>query len=287
MTYETAEALRIALERRLLSQSKDSGISLDRLRRRVTFERVVARLEVAEPGQWVLKGGMALEVRLRDEARLTKDIDMGLRSVISDAAALHEQLIEALTADPFGDRFSIMVGQVIQLMEDDSGHVTWRAKVAAQLAGRPFGGVQLDVSPRAHELEQTDIVPLPNSLAFAGIDTPTIEIIDVHRHAAEKYHAMLRDFGDRENTRVRDLVDLVILHEQGLLDPVVLAVTVRQVWLERDAMEPPSSVPTFPTSWPYRYEALAADHHLSTTTFPAAVAIVTTLWAEMFPTEET
>lgn len=31
------------------------------------------------PGQWVLIGGMALEVRLRDEARLTKDVDLGFR----------------------------------------------------------------------------------------------------------------------------------------------------------------------------------------------------------------
>jgi hypothetical protein len=287
VTYKTAEALRIALEQRLRTQSQESGINLERLRRRVIFERVVARLEAAEPRQWVLKGGMALEVRLRDDARLTKDIDMGLRGAIAEAAELQERLVEALSADPFGDRFVITVGLVTQLMEDGAGHLTWRTKVAAHLAGRPFGGVQLDVSPRAHELEQTDIVPLPNSLAFAGIDAPSIEIIDVHRHAAEKYHAMLRDFGDRENSRVRDLVDLVILREQGLLDPIALSVAIQQVWLERDVTVPPSWVPPFPVSWPDRYEALAADHDLSTTTFPAAVVVVTTLWAEMFPTEET
>ncbi len=79
VTYETPQALRRALENRLLTQSSETGMSLDRLRRRVLFERVVARLQAAEPGSWVLKGGMALEVRLRDEARLTKDIDLGLR----------------------------------------------------------------------------------------------------------------------------------------------------------------------------------------------------------------
>lgn len=127
MTYETAKALRIALEQRLLNQSRASGINLDRLRRRVIFERVVARLEVAEPGQWVLKGGMALEVRLRDDARLTKDIDMGLRGTITAADELHGQLIETLTVDPFGDRFVITAGPVTQLMEDGVGHLTWRS----------------------------------------------------------------------------------------------------------------------------------------------------------------
>lgn len=72
MTYETAEALRMALEQRLNNRSRETGISLDRLRRRVVFERIVARLAHAEPGRWVLKGGMALEVRLRDQARLDR-----------------------------------------------------------------------------------------------------------------------------------------------------------------------------------------------------------------------
>lgn len=287
MTYETATALRIALEQRLLNQSRASGINLDRLRRRVIFERVVARLEVAEPGRWVLKGGMALEARLRDDARLTKDIDLGLRGTITAAEELHGRLIEALTVDPFGDRFVITAGPVTQLMEDGAGHPTWRSKVAAHLAGTPFGGVQLDVSPRAHELERTDTILLPNSLAFAEIDAPTIEILDVNRHAAEKYHAMLKDFGGRENSRVRDLVDLVILREHRLLDPVSLSDTVRQVWLERDGLEPPATFPPLPVSWPERYDKLAADHALNATTFPDALTLVTALWVEMFPNEET
>ena len=286
MTYDTPQSLRMALEQRLLNQSRESGVSLDRLRRRVVFERVVARLQAAEPGRWVLKGGMALEVRLRDDARLTKDVDLGLRGEVSERSELHERLVEALAADPFVDRFVLTAGPVTRLMEDGGGHVTWRSKVAAHLAGKLFGGVQLDVSPRNHELEETDTVPLPNSLAFAGIEAPMIEIIDVNRHAAEKCHAMLKDFGDRENTRVRDLVDLVILCQHELLDTAALSIAVRQVWLERDRVAPPTALPHFPASWPERYEQLAADHDLVVATFPAGLAVVAALWADLF-TEET
>ena len=274
MTYTTPTALRIALEQRLLKQSNDSGISLDRLRRRVIFERVVSRLEVADPGHWVLKGGMALEVRLRDEARLTKDIDLGLRDMIDDGEALHERLVLALAADPFGDGFVITAEPVTQLMEDIAGHVTWRSRLEAFLAGRPFGRVQLDVSPRGHELEDTDFVPLPNSLAFADINVPVIEIIDVQRHAAEKLHAMAKDFGDRENTRVRDLVDIVILHEHSLLDHQQLAVATYAVWRERNNEPPPARLPPLPASWALRYEQLAAGHDLATAKFPAAITLV-------------
>ncbi len=50
MTYRTPQALRTALEQRLLTQSETAGVALDRLRRRVVFERVLARLHSAEPG---------------------------------------------------------------------------------------------------------------------------------------------------------------------------------------------------------------------------------------------
>jgi predicted nucleotidyltransferase component of viral defense system len=81
--YETPTALRMALEDRFRLQAKESGIPVDRLRRRVMFERIIARLEHSEPGLWVLKGGMALEVRLQDDARLTKDIDLGFRDDVA------------------------------------------------------------------------------------------------------------------------------------------------------------------------------------------------------------
>lgn len=287
MTYATAQALRMALEQRLLSRSRETKVSLDRLRRRVLFERIVSRLHAAEPGRWVLKGGMALEVRLRDDARLTKDIDLGLRDDVTGAEELRERLVEALEVDVDGDKFTLIPGPVKQLMEDDGGRLTWRVKVAAELADRPFGSIQVDVSPRAHELGATDLVPLPNSLDFAGIAASLVEIIDLNRHAAEKLHGMLRDFGDRENTRVRDLVDLVILSEHELLEPSALAAAIRLVWSERDGASPPATLPSLPSSWFGRYERLAAEHNVEAMSFPAAVSTVVAMWTEMFPTEET
>lgn len=287
MTYETPQALRAALEQRLLNTSRETDVSLDRLRRRVVFERVLSRLQAAEPGQWVLKGGMALEVRLKDDARLTKDLDLGLRAAGIDEEQLRERLIEALGVDPYGDRFVLAVGGAKRLLQDGDGLETWRVGVAAALAGKPFGGIQLDVSPREHELERTENLRLPNSLAFADVSVPEIEIIDIPRHAAEKLHAMSRDFGAHENSRVRDLVDLVILQEHDLLSPDPLALAVRQVWSERERAAPPADPPEVPAGWRERYAAFAAELGLKAASLPEAVAVVRTLWAEMFPTEET
>lgn len=277
MTYETAEALRTALEHRLGEYSRERNISLDRLRRRVVFERIAARLETAEPGCWVVKGGMALEVRLRDEARLTKDLDLGLRGSDTNAEDLRERLIDALATDPDEDWFVMTVGSASRCIEDGAGHTTWRIPVSANLAGRQFGQIKIDVSPREHELYATDVVVLPTALDFAGIDPCEIEIIDIHRHAAEKLHAMQKDFGERENTRVRDLVDVVLLSEHRLLDSEKLESAVRQVWEEREGTDPPGKLPAFPASWPARYEDEAANLGLKALSFPDASSVVTAL----------
>jgi hypothetical protein len=229
---------------------------------------------------------MALEVRLSDAARLTRDIDVGLRDNVTGPAGLHVRLIDALSDDPFDDRFLFAVSEPAALREDGGGHLTWRVPIAASLAGKKFGAIKLDVSPRAHELQATDRLPLPNSLAFAGIATTEVEIVDVHRHAAEKFHAMTRDFGDRENSRVRDLLDLVLLIENDLLNPDAVANAARAVWAERNGMEPPRLLPALPASWPARYAQLAEDHDVEARTFSQAVALVKSLWIQMHPNEK-
>lgn len=156
MKYETLTALRIALEDRFRLQARESGIPIDRLRRRVMFERIIARLEYSEPGLWVLKGGRALEVRLQDDDRLTKDIDLGLRDDVANGEALHECLLDVLRTDPHDDRFVLHAGALVQLGEDGGGHLTWRLTASASLADRPFGKIQLDVSPRTNEPSATD-----------------------------------------------------------------------------------------------------------------------------------
>ena len=280
MRYETPTALRMALEDRFRLQAKGTGIPVDRLRRRVMFERIIARLEHSEPGLWVLKGGMALEVRLLDDARLTKDMDLGFRDDVASGEALHERLVEVLRTDPHGDRFVLQASQPLQLGEDGGGHLTWRLMVSASLADRSFGKIQLDVSPRTHELSATDRVVVQNSLEFAGVPSTTAEIIDVDRHAAEKFHGMIRDFGDRDNSRVRDLVDLVILIEHELLHTHELRVHINSVWSERNNETPPSVLPALPETWPARYERLASEHELSASSFEEAVRIVRQLWSD-------
>ena len=83
--YATAAAFRRALEDRLQDIARKEGVDLQRLRRQVAFDRLLARLfHAAEPPAlpWVLKGGYAMELRI-EAARATKDIDLTMRSILS------------------------------------------------------------------------------------------------------------------------------------------------------------------------------------------------------------
>jgi hypothetical protein len=61
--YKTAGAFRAALETRLQSRAHDERTDLQRLRRQVAFDRLLARL-FRKPSEakypWILKGGYAI-----------------------------------------------------------------------------------------------------------------------------------------------------------------------------------------------------------------------------------
>lgn len=218
MAYETSDALRTALETRLLNEARARGVSVDRLRRLAVFERILVRLEAAQPGNWVLKGGLALEVRLGGYARATRDLDLSLRAPVGDGEALFAAIVEPLGGDPDEDGFRFMMARPTALTGDQAGRPAWRFTIEASMAGRQFAIVRVDVA-RPEELAATERLQLPGMLAFAGIPPRQVEVVAPVQHFAEKLHALTRTYGDRPNTRVRDLADLVLLIEAGRVEP--------------------------------------------------------------------
>jgi len=190
-----------------------------------------------------LKGGAALEFRLRDRARATKDLDLAVTDGGVDGSSIRELLIDALAEDHDGDWFTFRVGQPAALAADMSGRGAWRFSVDAWLAGKTFAFVRLDVAARGDELAATERLRLPGSLQFAGIPPRWIEAVERRQHFAEKLHALTRDYGERPNTRVKDLVDLVLLIEDGLVADAALVNVVRHVFVVRGTHPFPNVIP--------------------------------------------
>src|SRR6266542_1553574 len=286
MPYATPGALRAALEARLRSQGMAAAIDLERLRRRAVFERLLVRLEHAMPGHWVLKGGMALEVRLGDRARTTRDLDLALRHAARDGEAVRERLIEAVAGDAEGDGFEFRISPAKAIDADDAGRPGWRFLVDARLDGRTFAKVRLDVVARPEEISTTDRVRLRSLLAFAGFPDHEVEAVDPAQHFAEKLHAFTRPYGERPNSRVKDLPDLVLLVDGGLAPSAALLAAVEHVFVARATHEVPASLPDPPADWAERYATLAEELDLAPGTVEEAMALLRGFWAETLMTRE-
>lgn len=277
--YRDAVALRRALEDRLKQDAEKSAADLGRLRRGVVFDRVGVRLSVDTETEWVLKGGAALEFRLQGRARATKDLDLAVTKAPADGAAVRALLIDALAEDPDEDWFSFRVGEPASLAVDGAGRGAWRFSVEAWLAGKPFAGIRLDVAARGDELAITEQLELPGALRFADVPARSIEAVEPRQHFAEKLHALTRDYGDRPNTRVKDLVDLVLLIENGLPADRRLVEVVHHVFAVRDTHPVPVGIPDPPPGWVADYVGLASDLTDTPPDFDSALALLRTFWA--------
>lgn len=285
MIYGSDAAFRAALEARLATRSREAGTDLGRLRRRVAFERLLARLESAEPGRWVLKGGMALEVRWSDRARSTRDLDLAVRGDVADGATLRRTLITLLSKHN-EDRFRFTVGEPRELRADEAGRPGWRFSVEAFLAGRMFAAVRVDVVVRPDEITRTERLRFPGSLDFAGIEAVEVEVVDRAQHFAEKMHASTRTYTTRPSTRVKDLADLVLLIDDGLQPERSVLEAVRHVFGSRATHSLPRELADPPGEWAPRYAELASDLQLSADTVEEAMTRLRAFWRQMLAADE-
>jgi hypothetical protein len=111
--YQTPAALRRALEDRLLAFVRREGGDIQRWRRQTAFDRLLCRLFHHPDAPWLLKGGYAMELRIR-AARTTRDIDLGLRHLAGpatqwDAPAIRTLLERAASID-LADAFEFTIG---------------------------------------------------------------------------------------------------------------------------------------------------------------------------------
>lgn len=256
MKYETAGAFRTALEQRLKNDSEASGSALLRLRKRVAFERFLARLAASEPGGWVLKGAFALELRLGFRTRATKDIDLG-RADDEEAASEH---LNAATGVDLGDFFEFEARRTPALDAATGFHAV-RYTVRADLDGRRFEQFPVDVA--FSEASPIQVEPLlgASSLEFADVTALQLPVVSLEQHVAEKVHAYTGTFGQegRESTRVKDLVDLVLIGEKAELDAKHLRHALATAFEQRARQPLPDAMPSPPSSWARPYAVLARE----------------------------
>ncbi len=254
MKYKTPGALRMALETRLLETSKRTELPLTRLRKAVVFERMLARLVRADEGRWVLKGAVALEFRTGGRTRATKDLDLG--SARSEADVL--TTLRAAAQRDLGDGFVFTVEKAAGVSEEDPGAVSFL--VRAELAGRTFDEMRVDVAFGDLLIGTPENVKGPGLLEFAGIEAPVIPVLPLEQHVAEKVHAYTRIYGrGKSSSRPKDLIDLVLIGSFARLDGSRLRNALEKIFASRATHALPSVLPDPPSAWRTPYRRMASE----------------------------
>jgi hypothetical protein len=264
-TYRTPEALRRALEDRLIASSRSGGGDLPRMRRQVAFDRLLCRLFAKTDAPWLLKGGYAMELRIKS-ARTTRDIDLAVRAMPGsggqwDDAAVRLLLQDLANAD-LGDGFEFLIGEPTMDL-DAAPYGGSRFPVEASMGDRNFASFHLDVSAGDVLREPFELLEGQDWMGFAGIAPSKVPAISREEQFAEKFHAYSLPREGRPNSRVKDLVDLLLLIESGTLDVDRVGQCIEATFRRRDTHPVPSSLEPPPQAWAGPFAEMAGKCGLS------------------------
>ena len=215
--YASAGAFRRALEDRLKRSAQVEKADVNRLRRQVAFDRLLARLFLLDQPRWVLKGGYALEL-LFDTARATIDIDLTLPGIDATGRQANDvvrEMLQEASGVSLDDWFEFTIAAPIMDL-DAAPYGGARFPVDARMDARIFARFHLDVGIGDVVLQPVDLVACRDWLAFAGIAQPFVRIIPREQQFAEKLHAYTLP-RNGPNSRVKDLIDLALLVQAGEL----------------------------------------------------------------------
>jgi len=250
-------AFRKALVDRLRRQHPDQDVG--RLQKRVAMERFLARVVSALPEQARLKGGYALELRLL-RARATQDIDLALRDV--PAGEDLEALRDAAELD-LGDHLTYRIEATTRGAPQGAPYGGARLTVVPELGGQRFMPFPLDVGLGDADPGAADVLRGGIDLGFAGLAPLDVPAVPVAVHVAEKLHALSHRRSDgRENSRSKDLIDVVLLRQHAFADVEAVRQAVVATFERRATHELPVRIDVPVQSWAREYQKLATDLHL-------------------------
>lgn len=235
--------------------AKETGVPSHALLRRFVFERFLARVFHDPNSRWVLKGGTAVLVRVHD-ARTSKDVDLFHEEGSLDAAL--EALRFSTTEVSIDDHFRFVITKVERSLGGgqpavDGCRVTVEAYCGAQK--KDTFGVDLVTGSMMTASPQLAVDPVLDLRGIAGAPMRLYPVVD---HIADKLcatQAMYGDDGTQPSSRVRDLVDLVVLRRtQDVLGDELLA-AIRAEWAHRSLPGQPVFAP--PPLWEGQYARVA------------------------------
>jgi predicted nucleotidyltransferase component of viral defense system len=229
-------------------EAASSGVVARRIHLLVAIDRLLGRLLVSAPrDSWVIKGGFANQLRRPGDARFTEDIDLRIGSTIEAAPVL---IADALGTN-LDDLFSFeLTGPPAPLDGPPGGGLRFIA--VARISGQELVRFKIDISASdviVGDLERHLSDPVLGAIGYRRSMFP---VYPVAQSIAEKIHALTLPRG-YENSRVRDLVDLVWFAERFSVKSSDLIEAGMATFEVRSDHPWPPTFPEIPESWAKPY----------------------------------
>jgi hypothetical protein len=280
-TFGSAAAFKTSLEAHLRKRAEERNLPLGTLQLKFVIERLLARLFRDPDPPWLLKGGFAMDLRFRPQARTTKDVDLAVSLGTTEAdtelaALLRDRLQDAVDHD-FKDYLTFRIGEPKQeLTNAPKGGARYPCE--AVLVGKVYARFHIDVGCGDARVGEPDCLVGDDLLSFAGIGPVAVLAIPRPQQFAEKIHAYTFPWVGRRNTRTKDLVDLVLLIERGPPPPDDIQQALEATFTTRGTHPLPTDLPPPPKEWATEFVGMAREAGLSTTGCVEAFAILERFW---------
>ncbi|MDT8434048.1 MAG: nucleotidyl transferase AbiEii/AbiGii toxin family protein [Anaerosomatales bacterium] len=138
-------------------------------------------------------------------------------------------------------------------------HEGLRMSVRSLLDGREFETFPVDVGIGDPVTAAPEPLRVTRLLEFAGVEPTLVPCYPLVQHVAEKLHAYSRPHGARENSRVKDYVDLVCLAERYAFEAEALDQAIQAAFNARATHPLPPGLADPPASWTPEYRRMAKE----------------------------
>ncbi|MFD4456994.1 nucleotidyl transferase AbiEii/AbiGii toxin family protein [Nocardia sp. NPDC058480] len=205
------------------------------------MSRFLARVFSADPQGWILKGGVAMMVRL-PRARHSTDIDLQARDGDDPIAEL-ERIVRDNNIDAF--RFQVKKRSAL------AGGKGVRITVEARLGPTVFDTFKIDVvRPRRELVGAVELKRLPRLVDTADFpEDPEVQLYPVADQIADKICGIYETHPSGASGRFRDLVDLLLIAEYLPIDLGTAVDALEQERVLRAITDLPATITAPSTDW--------------------------------------
>jgi hypothetical protein len=169
--------------------SEASGLGVRRVRQRVSAMAFVGALERVRaedsPVRFLIKGGMACELRFQGKARATRDLDAVFHGSLDELRAD----LDAAFAETYSG-FSFSYSEPEPIGETGSS----RFEVKLQYAGRSWATLRVEVSPPEGRAYEPELVPALTVSEFGLTGPVEVTCLSLRYQIAQKIHACTERF---------------------------------------------------------------------------------------------